>query len=76
MKRGNEKNIEMTQAIVAMDNGRQNQVTFSSRRRLTGAQNRESEVQVLVVFSKNNFSWTCAVDLKDAESARSALRIQ
>ena len=76
MKRGNEENIETTQAIVAMDNGRQGQVTFGPRRRLTGAQNRDSEVQVLVVFSKNNFSWTCAVDPEDAESARSALRIQ
>src|SRR5262249_3284427 len=59
-----------------MDNGRHNQVTFSSRRRLTGTQNREPEVQVLVVFPKNNFSWTCAVDLEDAESARSVLRAQ
>jgi len=76
MKRGNEKNIEATQAVVAMNNGRQGQVTFSARRRLTGTQNREPEVQVLVVFAKNNFSWTCAVELEDAESARSALRIQ
>ena len=76
MKRGNEENIEATQAIVAMNNGRYGQVTFSSRRRLGGTQNRESEVQVLVIFSQNNFSWTCAVELKDAESARSLLRIQ
>ena len=76
MKRGDEKNIETTQAIVAMDNGRQSQVTFSFRRRLTGTQNREPEVQVLVVFSYNNFSRTFAVDLKDVESACSALRFQ
>ena len=76
MKRGNEENIETTEAIVAMDDGRQNQVPFGFRRRRTGTQNREPEVQVLVVLSKNNFGWTCAVDLKDAESARSACRIQ
>jgi len=51
MKRGNEGNIEATEAIVAMDDGRQNQVPFGSRRRRTGTQNREPEVQVLVVFS-------------------------
>ena len=76
MERGNEKNIKTTQAVVAMDNSRQNQMTFSSRQRLTGTKNREPEVQVFVVFSNNDFSWTRTVDLEDAESARSALRTQ
>src|SRR5262249_42523526 len=76
MKRGNEKDVETTQAIVAMDDGRQNQVTLGSRRRRTGAQDGKPEVQVLVVFSENDFSRARAVDLEDAESARSALRFQ
>jgi hypothetical protein len=76
MKWGNEKNVEAPQAIVAMNDGRQNQVPTSPRQRLTAAQNREPEVQVLVVLAKNDFSWTDAVHLKDPEPTRATYRIQ
>ena len=76
MKRGNEKDIETAQAIVAMDDSRQRQATFGSRRRLSRTQHREPEVQVLIVFSKDNFGWTCAVNLEDADATRSASRFQ
>jgi len=76
MKRGNEEKIETTEAIVAMDDGRQNQVSLGSRRRPTGTQNRKPEVQVLFVFSKDDFRRACAVDPKDSQSIRSALSLQ
>ena len=51
-------------------------MTFASRRRPVGAEDRESEVEVLVVFSKDNFGRTCAVDLENSDTACVACRIR
>src|SRR5437016_5238700 len=68
VERGDDQDIETTQAVVAMDHGRQSQLTFASWRWLIGTEDREPEVQVLVVFAKDDFGRTRAVDLEDADT--------
>src|SRR4051812_2173317 len=61
-----DKNIETTQSIVAMDDRGQRQLTFAFLRRLIGTVDGKPEVQVLVVFAEDDFVRTCGVDLEDA----------
>src|SRR5258708_34519142 len=61
VERGDDTNIETTQAVVAMDHGRHSQLTVASWRRPIGTEDTEAEVQGLVRLAQEHFGRTRAV---------------
>ena len=74
MKRCDEKDVQATQAVVAVHHRRQNQAMPIRWRRPGRTQDRQPEVKMFVVFSQYDLVLGRAVDLEDANALRIAAR--
>jgi len=73
VKGRNQPYIGSAQQVVAMNHRRQSQRVASLRDSSLGAKKRDSEIEMLVVFSQNDLSLGCAIDLEKTNAVASGI---
>ena len=68
MKGSDDQYVGPAQAVVAVDDGRDSQLTTERRRQVRAAQYRQSEIKVPVVLAQDDLGFAPAVDLEDADA--------